>query len=155
MTIAEVLSYGGVGFIALLTLIQIAPIKIDPWSAIAKALGKAINADVLKKLEEVERTQKQTDERLAEHIAVDDARNADEHRARILRFNNELMRGLPHTREDFIEILAEIDSYERYCKENPEYPNSRAIHAISNIGRVYDIRLEKNDFYKANGERED
>ena len=46
---------------------------------------------------------------LDEHIAVDDERAADMHRMRILQFNNELLRSIPHTREDFIEILLEID----------------------------------------------
>ena len=130
----------------LLTVVQIAPIKINPWSALAKALGRAINADVLKELNDVKATQKETQDRLNKHIRVDDERDADKHRERILQFNNELLRDIPHTREDFIEILGEIDKYEQYCREHPEYPNSRAVHAIANIGRVYDDRLEKHDF---------
>ena len=43
MTLEEILLGGGLGTVALLTLIQIAPVKVDPWSAIAKALGRAIN----------------------------------------------------------------------------------------------------------------
>ena len=37
MTLDELLLGGGLGLAAVLTLIQIAPVKIDPWSAIAKA----------------------------------------------------------------------------------------------------------------------
>lgn len=129
----------GAVIIIVLTLVQIAPVKFNPWSAIAKAIGRAINADVLKDVSEIKKT-------LDDHIRADDERNADAHRARILQFNNELIRQLKHTREDFIEILAEIDIYEKYCREHPEYPNSRAVHAIANIGRVYDDRLKKGDF---------
>ena len=68
------------------------------------------------------------------------------HRARILQFNNELLRNIPHTREDFIEILAEIDYYQRFCREHEDYSNNRATHAISNIERVYDERMKKRDF---------
>lgn len=39
---------------------------------------------------------------LANHIRMDGERNADEHRARILRFNNELLRDIPHTKEEFL-----------------------------------------------------
>ena len=131
---------GGGGLLAvLLTLVQIAPVKINPWSAIAKAIGNAINADVLREIDDVKTG-------LRNHIRTDDERNADEHRARILRFNNELLRDIPHTREEFIEVLNDIDHYERYCKAHPDYENNRAVHAIANIGRVYDERLQKHDF---------
>ena len=55
-------------------------------------------------------------ENLDTHIRVDDERNADLFRTRILQFNNELLRDILHTREDFIEILAVIDDYEHYCE---------------------------------------
>ncbi len=140
------LTAAGGGLVLLLTFIQIAPIKVNPWSALARAIGKAINAEVLKKLETVEANQKQTKQQLDSHIKADDTRNADAHRQRILQFNTELLRDLLHTREDFIEILAEIDFYERYCAEHPEYKNNRCVHAIANICRVYDERLKKHDF---------
>lgn len=118
---------------ALLTLIQIAPIKINPWSALARAIGKALNGgDVMARLEE--------------HIRVDDERAADVHRTRILQFNTELLRDMQHTKEDFNEILYNIDAYEQYCREHPDYSNNRSVHAISNIKRVYDERLKKHDF---------
>ena len=46
----------------------------------------------------------------------------------------------------FRSVLAEIDAYERYCAEHPEYPNNRAILAIENIREVYRERLKKHDF---------
>ena len=146
MTLKEILLASGGGLILLLTLIQITPIKIDPWSAIARAIGRAFNGDVMKALDEVKAEQKASRSRLDEHIRMDDERNADQHRARILRFNNELVRDIPHTKEEFIDILADIDSYERYCKDHVDYKNNRAVHAIANIERVYDERLQKHDF---------
>ena len=139
MSIHEWLVGGGGLLAVLLTLVQIAPVKINPWSAIAKAIGKAINADVLRELDTV--TQK-----LDTHIRVDDERNADSYRTRILQFNNELLREIQHTREDFIEILAVIDDYESYCRDHKEYKNNRAVCAIENIKRVYMDRLQKHDF---------
>ena len=43
-------------------------------------------------------------------------------------------------------MLAEIDAYERYCEEHPEYPNNRAVLAIENIREVYKERMKKHDF---------
>lgn len=130
---------GGLGLVALLILIQIAPIKIDPWTAIARALGKAFNGEVLREISE-------TKAKLESHIKMDEERAADQHRARILTFNTELLRGQRHTREDFIDILCEVDAYESYCKAHPEYKNSRCKHAVANIGRVYDELLCTGDF---------
>ena len=68
------------------------------------------------------------------------------HRARILQFNTELLRDIRHTEEDFNEILYNIDCYERYCEEHSGYQNNRCVHAIKNIKRVFDERMEKRDF---------
>lgn len=130
----------------LLTLVEITPIKFNPLHKIARALGRAINADILSELETIKAAQRKNASRLDEHIRVDDERNADMHRARILEFNTELLRNIPHTREEFIEILSEIDYYERFCRDHPDYQNNRATHAIANISRVYDDRLTKRDF---------
>ena len=135
MNIKEILLNGGGGLLVLLTLIQIAPIQINPWSAI----GRVFNKDVLNEVRE-------TRQALEEHIRIDDERDADSHRQRILQFNNELLRDIPHTKEDFTEVLAEIDEYEKYCRDHPDYKNNRAVHAITHIGKVYDERLEKHDF---------
>ena len=37
MDLHEILLSGGAGVLALLTLIQITPVKINPWSALCKA----------------------------------------------------------------------------------------------------------------------
>lgn len=142
MQLSEIVAYGSGSLFILLTLIQIAPIKIDPWSSIAKLIGKAINSDVLNKLDIVET-------RLDKHIRDDDERNADYHRSKILEFNTELLRNQKHTEEDFIEIMYHITYYERYCQDHDDYKNNRAVHAISNINRVYDERMAKRDFLNA------
>ena len=139
MSIQEILTGGGGVLLVLLTLVQISPIELNPWSALAKVVGRAINADIVRELSEIK-------EKLDGHVTMDDRRNADGHRTRILHFNNELLRGIEHTKEEFIEALAEIDAYERYCADHPEYPNNRAVLAIENIRSNYKERLQKHDF---------
>jgi len=129
----------------LLTLIEIAPIKVNPWSAAGKAIGRALNADVLRELDAVKK-------KLEGHITMDDERVADGHRTRILHFNNELLREIRHTKEEYLEAIAEIDAYEEYCREHPEYPNNRAVLAIENIRENYKERLRKHDFLQENRE---
>ena len=139
MTFDKILACSGGGLFLLLTLIQLVPIQVNPWSAIARWIGKAINGEVLGKLGKLEK-------QLDEHIDTDDKRDADSHRLEILRFNNELLRSVGHTKEEFIEVLAEIDAYERFCEGHPDDPNNRAALAIENIQENYKERLKKHDF---------
>ncbi|MCM1295514.1 MAG: hypothetical protein NC311_08210 [Muribaculaceae bacterium] len=137
--IKDLLTVGGVAVFALSALVEIAPIKVNPWSWIARLVGRAINADTARELAEIKK-------KLDDHVTKDDRRTADGHRAAILRFNNELLREIDHTKEEFVDALAEIDAYERFCEEHPEYPNSRAVLAIENIRENYKERLKKHDF---------
>lgn len=146
MNLGEIARWSGGGLLLLLTFIQIAPIKVNPWSAIVRGIGKALNGDVLKKLDVLEAGQVEARNRLNEHIRIDDDRNADTHRTRILHFNTELLRGNKHTQEDFVEVLTEIDFYEHYCREHPDYENNRAVLAIENIKRVYKELMENGGF---------
>lgn len=146
MTLKEILWGSGGAIIILLTLIQITPIKVNPWTAVGKAIGRTFNGDMIKDLKEIKTSLLETQERLEGHIRADDMRNADEHRRQILRFNGEILRKLRHTKEEFDDVLIEIDEYERYCKTHPDYKNNRAGLAIENLRRVYAELLKTNDF---------
>lgn len=142
-----------IAVLSLSTVVEVLPIKVNPWSAIVKWLGKTINADVLSvitevknELAEVKKEQQETRRRLDEHIIVADERGADEHRARILRFNSELIRNLPQDHESFKNILVDIDYYEKYCDAHKNYENGLAVHAIANINREYAERMQRGDF---------
>ena len=89
MTFDKILACSGGGLFVLLTLIQLAPIKVNPWSWLAKTIGKAMGIAAIEK-------------KLDEHIATDDKRDADSHRVKILQFNNELLRSVGHTKEAFL-----------------------------------------------------
>lgn len=146
MTLDEILLGGGLGAAAVLSLLEIAPIKVNPWRAIARGIGRALNGDVLDRLAQVQQAQQDTSSALEAHIKDYDEYKADEHRAAILAFNTSLLRGEMHTQEDFFDAFRHIDQYEDYCRSHPGYKNNRAVHAIANIGRVYDERLKARDF---------
>lgn len=146
MTLDDLFVGGGVGVVAVLSLLEIAPIKVNPWSAIARGLGRAFNAEVLADLKAVQKAQLDTRSALDKHQAADDEYKAECHRAALLAFNTSLLRGELHTQEDFFDAFRHIDQYEGYCRNHPGYKNNRASHAIANIGRVYDERLKARDF---------
>lgn len=68
-------------------------------------------------------------------------------RQRILQFNDELYRGVKHTKESFDDVIAEgIDVYEDYCKNHPSFPNFKAEAAIDNIKETYKKLLKEGGF---------
>lgn len=125
MSLNEIITSGGGVVLVMLTVIQLAPIKVNPWSKIAKVIGRALNAEVMDKLVESEAT------------------NA---RYRILRFDDEIRHKVKHTEEHFNQIMDDIDNYERYCNSHPNYKNSRAASAIENTRRTYEKCRQENSF---------
>ena len=146
MTLGELFAgSGGVAF-TVLTLVEIVPVKINPWSALAKKIGRAMNRAMMDKLEAVQKDVKNLKEqhdKLEYRMNEDDANDC---RTRILRFGDELRRGVEHSEEFFNQILDDISDYERYCTEHPEYKNSKAVNAIAEIDKVYQKCMEKNSF---------
>ena len=89
------------------------------------------------------------DELLEKFNALDykvDCNKADDCRRIILNFNGEIKRGIHHDEDQFNEIIRLIDKYETFCRDNPNYPNNKAVIAIENIKNVYKKAYSKNDF---------
>ena len=84
--------------------------------------------------------------KLDEHVVTDDDREARSWRTQILRFNDELIHGVRHTKEHFDEMLDIVHDYEDHCQKHKNFPNGKCVHAIDNINRVYDELLESHDF---------
>ena len=94
MTLKELLTGGGATLLILATLIQIAPIKINPWSFIAKKIGKALNGEVVEKVDSLEKN--------IENLRNEcEEREATKCRARILRFGDEILHNVKHSKEHF------------------------------------------------------
>lgn len=111
-------------------------------------MGNALNAGVMKEIKDIKAEQEETRKKLDAHIEEGEERKADNYRSRVLRFNNELVRGLGHTEEDYDEILGVIWKYNGYCKTHPKYKNNKMPHAIKNVERMYDEMLQTNGFLK-------
>ena len=125
MTVKEVLdlmnSYSGLTTIAvvvLASLLEVSKIKINPWSWVGGLLNK------------IERDLADVERKVGENTAVSS-------RYRILRFDDELLHEVKHTKEHFDQILYDIDVYERYCNEHPDFKNNLAVMAIKHIKNVY------------------
>ena len=131
--------YGGGALLALMTIIQITPIKLNPWSWLGRCIGRAINSEVLEKVEALSQDVKKN-----KHD--DDEQWASLSRSHILRFGDELLHGVGHSKEHFDQILLDISKYEQYCEAHPEYLNNIAHATIKQIKKTYQKCLEENTF---------
>ena len=66
-----------------------------------------------------------------------DKRDTDNSRREILRFGDEVYNGVHHSKEMFEQILDDTDSYEKYCKKNPDYENSKTVQTVKLIRDTY------------------
>lgn len=64
-------------------------------------------------------------------------------RTHILRFDDELLNDIKHSKEYFSQQLQDIDTYEAYCQIHPEFKNSYATAAINHIRNTYGDLLNK------------
>lgn len=133
-------------------IIQIAPIKISPFTWLAKKIGNALTADLKSDLKndfnELNDKVNNIETKLETHIADNKQERAADYRARIIRFNDEIMEEKTHTKEYYDNILEDIDKYEAYCNSHPDYPNNKAVMAIHNIKAKYEEHMENNSFKK-------
>lgn len=135
----SVLSGGGILLVLLLTVLQIAPIKVNPWSWLAKKIGHAFNHDLYEKISGIEKG-------MAEMKHQAEERDATDCRGRILQFGDEILHDEHHSKERFDQILLDISFYEHYCDTHHEYSNNVALLTIARIKETYQKCLEERSF---------
>ena len=144
MTVSEisaVLFQYGVGgvIIILIGLIKIPTLDINLWKWLGRAFGHAINGEIMEKVDKL-------GDELEEHIRQEELNTMRFTRQRILRFSDEIIIGERHSKEHFEEVLSDVDRYETYCKEHPEFKNNKAVIAIETIKEIYRECIEDRDF---------
>lgn len=142
-------SYTTWGFVVLASvsgIIQISPIHLDPWSALARIIGRAINKEVIDKVDclenDVSELRKIGDKREKE----EGERNAKSCRLRILRFGDEARHKQRHSKEHWDDIMQDITDYESYCATHKDFKNQKAQSTINLLVREYERCLSNNDF---------
>ena len=128
---------GSLSVIVLLamTFLEVSKIKINPWSWI----GNLLNGGIIKKMEKIENDVADVKKEVAESSAVTS-------RYRILRFDDEILHKIDHTKEHFDQILLDIDVYEKFCESHPDFKNNLAVMAIEHIKEIYSKCSRENSF---------
>ena len=181
MTLFEFLSHfipinvGNISVIIfiLLIFVEIAPIQINPWSALFKWIGKIINADIKQDNQEVREEIKnfKTEindrfddvtskvETLSKTVELNkvkaeenrDIDNAKARRRRIVDFADIVASCVKKQddfprREKWNQILKDIKEYRDYCKSHPKFPNGEAVSWIKLIEDTFQKLLSSGYF---------
>ena len=124
--------------IGLSALIQIVPIKINPWSSLFNWIGDKLNGDLKKKIDklaiDVDALSKQRKEDEKDRI-----------RWEILDFANSCRNGRRHTKDEYQHIITLNDKYIKLLQETDDH-NGVFEAEYEYIQKLYKERQEKNDF---------
>ena len=134
------LNFPTIGWILLILsiFIQITPIKISPWSALFKWVGKKITNNACHKIDSLIT-------KVSDLETSIDANEKDRIRWEILDFANSCRNNRKHSRDEFQHIVDLNDKYKRLLKKTNE---SNGVFDIEfkYIQDLYAERLAKNDF---------
>ena len=131
-------------FLALLSLVQIAPIKVNPWSWLFGKFGEWASKPLEERVKQIQEDMKAISGRVTEIEKRTEDREVKKVRLHLYKFADDVVRGKLHSEEYYNEILDDISQYESYCNLHPDFENGKADVSIKIIKEGYEA-------YKRNG----
>jgi len=109
MTLNEIMSkfnagYLTIGIVVLLSLIEISPLKLNPWDRLLSWIGSKLNSTTEKRLAAVEKQLRS--------MWIND------HRHCILTFAREARAAIAHSADEWTNVLNIAEEYEKYVDAN-------------------------------------
>ena len=101
LTSGQIAGWGIAALVLLLSLIQISPLKLNPWDSIFAWFGKKLNGKQLEALQKQVTTMW-----------------VNSHRHHILTYARECRAGIEHSSDEWSNALVIADEYEVYCEKN-------------------------------------
>lgn len=134
-------------FLGIITFVEkFGPKDKKPWTALFTFVGKILTKEFSESQKAlVDRVDVLSDkiEAVAESVAETRAIAA---RVRILRFADEIIGKQAHSRESYVQIFTDIDTYDKFCRSHLDFKNHNTVSATRLINDAYDERSRKNDF---------
>ena len=114
-----------------ITLIEVTPIKLNPWKKIFTWIRDLFMGEVISQLMELKRDFEET--------------KAQDKRWHILNFARSCRQGEKHTKEEWNHAISELKEYETYTTEK-QIVNGVIEENAKYLRQLYQERLKKNDF---------
>ena len=116
--------------VILLSVVEISPIKINPWSFVGRVIGKLIGIKTVS--DKVDALEEKVDENYAVTIRV-----------RILRFGDDLQDNRILSKDSWNQVMDDIRRYEIYTRDHPKFKNNITVATINFIKKEYARLLEE------------
>ena len=136
--IINFLSSFGLVIFGATALIQIAPIKINPWGFIMNNIRKFLIGDLEKEIKE-----QREDIRMMKKDFEQE--KADNKRWNILDYANSCRNGRKHTKDEWHHVISQLKEYEAFIEERG-LENGVIEEEAKYLRKIYAERCEKNDF---------
>ena len=104
MTAGEVAGWGLLALALLLSLVQISPLKLNPWDKIFGWIGKKANGKIQGQLDALSAQVREM--------------WINKHRQTLLIFARECRAGIDHSPDEWVNALNVADEYEKYCENH-------------------------------------
>ena len=139
LTVGEAVGYVLLIATTISAIVEKTSKTVKPLTKLAQAIGRALNRELIEKVDKLERDFKSAERRREE-------RDIKDARARVLRFGDELIHDVRHTKEHFDDILLDITEYEKYCDTHPDFENDRMTITAQIIKETYHNCMIKRTF---------
>ena len=139
LTLGELVGYITLFLAGAATLVEKTSKTMKPLTKLARAIGRAINGELMEKVDNLEKKVEKMDEE-------EQLQRAKDARTRVLRFGDELLHDVRHTKEHFDDVLRDITYYEKYCNEHPEFENDQMHITAEHIKETYHKCLKEHSF---------
>lgn len=139
LTIGEAVGYIALTVAGISAIVEKTSKTVKPLTKLARAIGRAINGELMEKVERLEQKVEKMDQE--EHL-----QRAKDARTRVLRFGDELIHDVRHTKEHFDDVLRDITEYEKYCDEHPKFENDQMHITAEHIKETYHRCLKEHSF---------
>lgn len=133
---------------------KLAPEGKKPWSALARAVGRELNRDMREHMDEIDKRLSALAEKLDAVQSFGEETRVCEARARILRFGDEMLRDQRHSKDSFDQIIMDINAYDVYCEEHPDFKNHVTGTTAHVIKEQYEDCMKKRSFNERRNENE-
>ena len=123
---------------------------MKPLTKLARAIGRAINGELMEKVDSLEKNFDSRVDNLEQKIEKMDQeeqlQRAKDARTRVLRFGDEVFHNVHHTKEHFDDVLRDITYYENYCRAHPNFENDQMHITAAHIKETYHKCLKEHSF---------
>ena len=161
MTVGELAGYIALFIAGAAAVVEKTSKTMKPLTKVARAIGRAINGELMEKVDSLEKNFNTKvnnleknfnskvdglDKKIEKMDQEEQLQRAKDARTRVLRFGDELIHNVCHTKEHFDDVLRDITYYENYCDEHPKFENDQMHITAQHIKETYHKCLKEHSF---------